>query len=128
MYSNMAQHALNSAFALFEIFIPRTNPTPWLHLVTIVLILALYLCVAYITWATQHFYVYTFLDNQTNPPAVVAGAIVGILALSCIIFVIVHFVLLLRVRITEERWHMIGKGRGRKIEAEDIELREEVPK
>ena len=65
-WSNISQHAMNSLFALFEAFIPRTNPRPWIHLPFIILILALYLGLAYLTKATQEFYVYNFLNPATR--------------------------------------------------------------
>ena len=49
-------HALNSVFALFEILFTHAGPTPWTHAPLIVILLACYLGVAYITRATQGFY------------------------------------------------------------------------
>jgi len=61
-WSNISQHALNSVMAFAEIVIPRTLPHPWLNILPIVVLLALYLGLAYLTHSTQHFYVYPFLD------------------------------------------------------------------
>lgn len=61
-WSNISQHALNSVFAFFEIVIPRSDPHPWLQMVPIVIIAAFYLALAYVTHATEHFYVYSFLN------------------------------------------------------------------
>lgn len=61
-WSNISQHALNSVMAFAEIVIPRTLPHPWLNIIPIVILLALYLGLAYLTHTTQHFYVYPFLD------------------------------------------------------------------
>jgi len=55
---------MNSAFALFEILLTHAGPTPFTHLPLCILMLALYLCVAYITYATQGFYTYNFLDPR----------------------------------------------------------------
>lgn len=49
-------HALNSVFAAFEIFCTHAGPTPWLHAPFLIILLAGYLGVAYITHATQGFY------------------------------------------------------------------------
>ena len=61
-WSNISEHALNSVIAFFEVVVPRTAPLPWIHIVPLVILLALYLSLAYITHATQDFYVYGFLD------------------------------------------------------------------
>ena len=47
---------MNTCFALFEILFTHGGPSPWTHLVPLILILACYLGVAYITYATQGFY------------------------------------------------------------------------
>lgn len=54
------------------------------------LIVACYLGVAYITKATQGFYVYSFLNPSKGP--ILAAYIVGILAGSIIVFVIVNLI------------------------------------
>ncbi len=59
-------HALNTVFAGLEIILPRSDPHPWLLLVPIIIILALYLALAYLTHATEGFYVYSFLDMYVN--------------------------------------------------------------
>lgn len=61
-WSNVSEHALNSVFAFMESFLPMSDPHPWIHLPLLILILACYLGVAYITHADQGFYVYHFLD------------------------------------------------------------------
>jgi hypothetical protein len=55
-WANISRHALNTAFVLFEIALTRVGPTPWAHMLFLVLILAAYLGVAYITHVTQGFY------------------------------------------------------------------------
>jgi uncharacterized membrane protein len=103
VWSNVSQHALNSVFALFELIFARTDPLPWIHIVWIVIMLTLYLGVAFITLATEHFYVYTFLDYHLHGRGRVAGYILGILALAIVAFVIVHFLILLRRFLTKSR-------------------------
>jgi hypothetical protein len=66
-FSNISMHALNTVFAGLEIILPRSEPHPWLLLVPIVIILALYLGLAYLTHATEGFYVYSFLDMYVTP-------------------------------------------------------------
>lgn len=55
-WSNISEHALNSAFALFEILLTNVAPMPWIHIPFLIVLLAGYLGVAYITFATQGFY------------------------------------------------------------------------
>lgn len=109
MWSNVSHHALNSVFALFEITIPRTDPLPFLHIIAIILILALYLGVAFITYDDDHFYVYDFLNIQEHGSGVVAGYIIGILAGSVVLFLIVRYLILLRKWITESKMGKTGK-------------------
>ncbi|KAF1993668.1 hypothetical protein P154DRAFT_557626 [Amniculicola lignicola CBS 123094] len=108
-WTNTSQHALNSVYALFEIVFPRTAPLPWLHIPVIVVILAFYLAVAYITEATKGFFVYDFLDNKTHSPGVVAGYCIGILVGAILIFVIVRYLIVLRVWVTEKKLGNTGK-------------------
>ncbi|KAF1830989.1 hypothetical protein BDW02DRAFT_601187 [Decorospora gaudefroyi] len=109
LWSNTSQHALNAAFAFFEIFFPRTEPLPWLSLIPIVILLALYLGLAYLTYATEGFYVYPFLDLQKNSSGVVAAYIVGILVAAIIVFLLVRYLIVLRVWVTEKKLGKIGK-------------------
>jgi hypothetical protein len=108
IYSNVSQHAFNTVFAIFELVIPRTSPTPFIHLIVLVVILALYLGVAYITLAVQHFYAYDFLDSSLHSRGVIAGYIFGILAITIVAFVMVHYLIVLRQWITEKTLHKTG--------------------
>lgn len=109
MWSGVSQHALNSVFALFEITIPRTDPLPFLHAIPIVVILGLYLGVAYITYDDDHFYVYDFLNIQKHGSGVVAGYIIGILVGAIVLFLIIRYLILLRKWITESKMGKLGK-------------------
>jgi uncharacterized membrane protein len=128
LWSNTSEHALNSAYAFFEIFFPRTERLPWLDLVPIVLLLALYLGLAYLTHATEGFYPYPFLDLEKNSHGVVAGVIIGILVATIIVFLIVRYLIVLRVWFTEKKLGKHGKfsKRGEVItisdEAKDVPL------
>jgi hypothetical protein len=108
-WSNVSQHALNSVYALVEILVPRTSPLPWLHIIAVVIILAMYLGLAYVTHATQGFYVYSFLDPAENSRGVVAGYIVGILAASIVIFIVVKYIILARLIVTEKKMGKAGR-------------------
>lgn len=65
-WSNISQHAMNTAFALFEIFLTHAGPSPWTHIPFLVIILACYLGVAYITHKTQGFYSTIYSSNTSN--------------------------------------------------------------
>ncbi|CCO33562.1 hypothetical protein BN14_09591 [Rhizoctonia solani AG-1 IB] len=89
---------MNSGFALFEVLFTRAGPMPWSHIPFLILLLAGYLGVAYITYATQGFYTYSFLDPQKQG-ALLAAYIVGIAAAAVIIFTIVWCICWVRNRI-----------------------------
>ena len=108
VWSNVSQHALNAVFAFFEIAIPRTEPLPFLHTIAIVVILGLYLGVAYITYDDDHFYVYDFLNIQKHGSGVVAGYIIGILVGAVVLFLIIRYLILLRKWITESKMGKVG--------------------
>lgn len=61
-WTNISEHAMNSAFAFVELALPRSQPHPWINLVPLIIVLAFYLSLAYITHETQGIYVYEFLD------------------------------------------------------------------
>lgn len=116
-WSNISQHALNTVFALFEVVLTHAGPSPWSHLIFLVVILGGYLGIAYITHATEGFYstflcrsilflpwlhllkAYAFLNPQKEH-GLLAGYIVGIAVAECIIFAVVRVICYLRKRIT----------------------------
>jgi uncharacterized membrane protein len=99
--SQISLHALNSLFALFEIVIPRTNPPPPLHILILVILLALYLALAYITHATQGWYPYSFLDHK-HGGGHLAAYIMGILGAACVIFGVVWAITSARNKLTKK--------------------------
>ncbi|KAF2645960.1 hypothetical protein P280DRAFT_487000 [Massarina eburnea CBS 473.64] len=108
-WSNTSQHAMNAGFALFEVVFPRTEPLPWSHLIPVVIILAMYLSLAYLTHVTQGFYPYSFLDLQTNSSGKVGAYIVGVLVAALVVFLIVRYLIWLRVWVTERKLGKLGK-------------------
>lgn len=94
---------------MVEILVPRTEPLPWLDLLPIVVLLALYLGLAYLTHATQGFYVYDFLDLQTHSSGIVAAYIIGILVASILVFLLVRYLIMLRLWVTEKKLGKSGK-------------------
>lgn len=115
---------LNALFAIFEIIIPRTDPPSLIHFLFLVIILALYLALAYITHAVQGFYTYDFLDPGRGRGRV-AGYAFGILAGICVIFGLVWCLIRLRKWVTEQKWHLDGKfsARARRRD-QDVEMNE----
>ena len=109
-FLQISEHALNSLFALFEITLPRTNPPPPLHMVCLVILLACYLALAYITHATEGFYPYSFLDTSKGNGRV-TGYCFGILIAICVIFGIVWGVIWLR-NLATRRLGLEGKFAG----------------
>jgi len=108
-WSNISFHALNSVFAAFEILIPRTERPPWLHIPFLILILAGYLGVAYITRATKGFYTYSFLNPDKSGSGSVAAYVFGIAAAICVVFVIVWMIIWLRLVLCEKVFGLKGK-------------------
>ena len=109
VWTNASRHALNALYAFFEILFPRTEPLPWLALVPIIVVLCLYLGLAYLTNATEGFYVYDFLDPHKHSSGIVAAYIIGILVGAVVIFLIVRYLIMLRVWVTETKMHKTGK-------------------
>ncbi|KAI5920698.1 hypothetical protein F4810DRAFT_404003 [Camillea tinctor] len=116
-WGNVSEHAFNSVFALTEILLPRTAPMPWIHMLWLIVLLAFYLALAYLTHATKGFYTYSFLDPEITGKYV-AAYVFGIAIAAIIIFIIVWSIVWFRVWITETKLGMDGKfayggGRGR---------------
>ncbi|MCJ1272573.1 hypothetical protein MMC21_000359 [Puttea exsequens] len=124
-WSNISQHALNSLFALFELILPRTSPPPPLHVVFLIIVLALYLALAYITHATAGWYPYSFLDPKRGA-AHLAGFIVGILVAACVIFGIVWVITWARVKLTERLGFQGKFAKNRMDESEGLEDGQQV--
>ncbi|KAI1809300.1 hypothetical protein GGS20DRAFT_572615 [Poronia punctata] len=106
-WSNISQHGLNTYYAVFEILVPRTDPMPWIHLPFLILILALYLSLAYLTNATKGFYTYDFLDPGMQK-SLVAAYVFGIALGICVIFAVVWALVWTRRWVTETKFGMRG--------------------
>lgn len=116
---------MNSLFALVEIGLPATNPPPLLHLVGLIILLLLYLALAYLTHATQGFYVYSFLDPSKGSGRV-TGYCFGIAAGIVVIFFVAWGVIWVRRKYTGE-----GKRSRRDLHRrvpldQDVEMRADV--
>ncbi|KAF2157719.1 hypothetical protein K461DRAFT_290009 [Myriangium duriaei CBS 260.36] len=108
-WANISEHAMNSAFAIFEIVIPRTDPNPWVHAGVLVVLLALYLALSFVSHAINHVYVYPFLNIQEKGSTFVAIAIVLILVAMLIVFAVVHGIMYFRKWVTESKKRLPGK-------------------
>ncbi|KAF9482849.1 hypothetical protein BDN70DRAFT_904449 [Pholiota conissans] len=98
-WTNVSKHALNTAFAFFEICVTNIEPSTWIHLFTTIVILGGYLGVAYITHATQGFYTYSFLDPSKGSKKLVIY-VIGIALGQCLVFSIVNGVIYIRKSLT----------------------------
>lgn len=96
-----------------------------LHLPFLLILLALYLALAYLTQASQGFYPYDFLHPNRGHGRL-AGYVLGILAAVCVLFVVVWCLIWGRRRLTEQVWRMEGKFSSRVKKAGDVEMREEI--
>ncbi|KAK7036133.1 hypothetical protein R3P38DRAFT_3312010 [Favolaschia claudopus] len=96
-WSAISVHLLNSVFALFEILLTNTPASAWIFLPFGIFFLACYVGVIYVTYATQGFYAYSFM-NPSHGAVRLALYIAGIGVAECVLFSIVHGVVLLRQR------------------------------
>lgn len=130
LWSNISQHGLNSAFAVFEILLTRVNPSPWIHLLWLVVLLGCYCGLAYVTFATKHYYVYSFLNPAPKSEGGygkggVVGAVFGIAVAICVLFCLVKGAVWLRKWVTEKKLNQMGKfyaGRGREQGEVELEM------
>ncbi|KIK53831.1 hypothetical protein GYMLUDRAFT_232565 [Collybiopsis luxurians FD-317 M1] len=111
-WSNISIHALNTAWSLFEMVGTNSPPPRWLMIPLIIIILALYLGLAYITYATQGFYTYSFLDPSEGK-AHLAGYIIGIAVAGCIVFTLAKTIMWTRAK--------VAPSKGIEVEGEEEE-------
>lgn len=100
-WNNISVHALNSAYALFEVLLTNAPPPPLIFMLANLVLLGGYLGVAYITYATQRFYTYNFLDPRQQG-SFLAAYIAGIAVGYIIIFGIVSGMMVIRRRIVNK--------------------------
>ncbi|EEP81900.1 predicted protein [Uncinocarpus reesii 1704] len=105
---SVSQHAMPPLFSLFEIIFSTAPNSPVLHLPFLLLILLLYLALAYIVHATQGYYTYSFLDpgNNGEDSKSVAGYSFAIAAATIGIFFFVNLISWIRLRYTREKTKM----------------------
>ncbi|KAJ3861031.1 hypothetical protein EV359DRAFT_47993 [Lentinula novae-zelandiae] len=96
-WSNISIHVLNTAWSLFEMIGTNSPPPRWSMLPCMIIILALYLALAYVTHATQGFYPYSFLNPSTSH-SLLAGYIIGIAVAACIVFTLAKTIMWARTK------------------------------
>jgi hypothetical protein len=92
---NISVHGLNSVFAVTEIVLPATAPPPITHLSIVLLVLSVYLGLAYLTHYTQGFYVYEWM-NPAHGKASIVLHVVGYAGAMIAIFFIVRYAIIAR--------------------------------
>ncbi|OQE38462.1 hypothetical protein PENCOP_c008G03657 [Penicillium coprophilum] len=118
-WQNISQHGLNSVYALLETILPATAPHPFIAIPFLLLMLLLYLCVAYITHKTEGWYPYSFLDvgDHGHKSRRVVGYCFGILGAVLVVFVISWALVHLRCGLTHGR---IKRARRDPLYAHDV--------
>ncbi|KIY69376.1 hypothetical protein CYLTODRAFT_436173 [Cylindrobasidium torrendii FP15055 ss-10] len=114
VWGTVSMHAVNSFLCLTEV-LGTNNPAPrWLTLLVDIIILALYLGLAYLSKKTLGFYVYDFLDPK-KAGNYLAAYIVGIGVAEVIVFVVMWGIIRLRQRLT--KWDPTVEERRQDTEA-----------
>ncbi|KAH7073911.1 hypothetical protein BKA63DRAFT_43205 [Paraphoma chrysanthemicola] len=106
---NISVHGLNSVFAIVEIVLPATQAPPITHLSIVLLVLSVYLGLAYITRYTQGFYVYEWM-NPAHGNASVILHVLGYAGGMIAIFVIVRYAISMRNMLAEKMELRRGEG------------------
>ncbi|KAF2099645.1 hypothetical protein NA57DRAFT_75148 [Rhizodiscina lignyota] len=107
-WQTMTYHVLNSMFTFLEIILARTDPLPWTHVIWMLLILAMYLSLGYLIFATQHFLVYSFPNSEATWDGSIAKWIFIVATATVAIFVTVNMVIWTRRWVTETLLGMTG--------------------
>ncbi|KAF2031637.1 hypothetical protein EK21DRAFT_110763 [Setomelanomma holmii] len=92
---NISVHGLNSVFAITEIVLPVTAPPPITHLSIVLLVLSVYLGLAYLTRYTQGFYVYEWMNPAHGNVSVILH-VLGYAGGMITIFFIVRYAIVVR--------------------------------
>jgi hypothetical protein len=103
-WMNLSVHGLNSVFAIVEILLPATEAPPVSHLSVVLLILSVYLGLAYLTRYTQGFYVYEWLNPAHGNVGIilhVLGYAAGMMAIFFLVSVTIKLRNMLARRLNE---------------------------
>lgn len=85
---NLSVHGLNSVFAIVEIVLPATDAPPFMHLSVVLLVLAVYLGLAYLTKYTQGFYVYEWMNPAHGNASIILHVLGYALGMIVIFFLV----------------------------------------
>ncbi|KAJ1980151.1 hypothetical protein H4R34_002560 [Dimargaris verticillata] len=102
LYSSIAPHAIDFVVMAVELIFNR-QILEVSHVVIPVIILALYLALAFLVWGTEHYFVYSFLDFY-KLHGWVALICVAIAVAFCIIFFVQLYLHRLREYLFRKRW------------------------
>lgn len=99
----ISEHGIIGLYSLLEIFLTTTPPHPLLNLAFLILILLLYLSLAYLTHYTQGWYTYSFLDpgDHGQHNGKVAAYCFIILAIILVVFFVTWGLIWLRRKLTQ---------------------------
>ena len=95
-YSNISEHALNLAVSILDTLLSRTPMRPWWHLLSNVVIVALYLAYGTVVHAHTGFWPYSFLNEAYVGKAGKAIACIGIAIATVFAFLMIQFIIFLR--------------------------------
>lgn len=106
---NISVHGLNSVFAIVEIILPATAAPPLTHLSVVLLILSIYLGLAYLTRYTQGFYVYEWM-NPAHGNASIILHVLGYAGGMLAIFLVVRYMIIGRNTLARKLELRRGEG------------------
>jgi hypothetical protein len=92
---NISVHGLNSVFAVTEIVLSATAPPPLTHLSIVLLVLSVYLGLAYLTHYTQGFYVYEWMNPAHGTTSIILH-VAGYAGAMIVIFLVVRYAIIAR--------------------------------
>ena len=85
---NLSVHGVNSFFAVVEVLLPATDAPPFWHLLVVLLVLAVYLGLAYLTRYTQGFYVYEWMNPAHGNASIILHVLGYALGMIAIFFLV----------------------------------------
>lgn len=106
---NISVHGLNSVFAIVEIVLSATQPQPLTHLSVVLLLLSIYLGLAYLTRWTQGFYVYEWMNPAHGKLSIVIH-VAGYAGAMITLFFLVRLVILGRNKLSARLESRRGEG------------------
>ena len=87
-WMNLSVHGMNSVFAIVEVMLPATEAPPVTHLSVVLLILSIYLGLAYLTRYTQGFYVYEWLNPAHGNVSIILHVLGYAAGMTAIFFLV----------------------------------------